>query len=176
VADPPPGVNRVLVHVRTRGPLPVPAGRTEVVVLWQVVAPVSPIPALGPPPALPHPGVVLPLLPARWRQGVRTRDVTLLTTDGWAVAGAGFVTLDPPVLTPPPLDPENPRVVGIDLVLTGRAVGDLVALFAVVRCTDDLLPGPAQPANPDPLRDIPTTVTTENRTALRVIQIRDPTT
>jgi len=176
VADPSPGVNRLLVHVRTRGPLPVPAGRTDVVVLWQVVPPVVPIPAMGPPPALPHPGVTLPPLPARWRVGVRTRDLALLSTDGWAVAGAGFVSTDRPVVDPPPLDPENPRVVGIDLDLAGRAIGDLIALFAVVRCEDDLLPGPANPAAADPLRDVATVVTTENRTALRVIQIRDPAT
>ncbi len=176
VVDPPPGVNRVLVHVRTRGPLSVAAGRTEVVVLWQVVAPVTPIPALGAAPALPHPGVVLPPLPARWREGVRTRTLGLLSTDGWAVAGGGFASTDLGALNPLPLDPENPRVVGVDLTLTGRAVGDLVALFVVVRCQDDLLPGPADPAAPDPLRDVATMVTTESRAALRVVQVRDPTT
>jgi hypothetical protein len=36
--------------------------------------------------------------------------------------------------------------------------------------------GPAQPANPDPLRNVATVVTTENRTALRVVQIRNPAT
>lgn len=174
VADPAPGINRLLVHVRNRGPLPVPPQRTEVVLLWQRVAPVTPVPGLGPAPALPHPGVVLPALPARWRVGVRDRKLALLRTDGWAVAGTGFERADGGLLFPPPFDPEAPRVVGLDLVLTGLAVGDLVALFAVVRCDDDLLPGPAIPDATDPLRTVETVVTSENRTALRVIQIRDP--
>jgi hypothetical protein len=176
VADPAPAVNRLFVQVRNRGPLPVVERRTQVVVLWQRVAPVTPIPGLGPAPAPPHPGAVLPLLPARWRAGVRGRDLALLRTDGWAVAGTGFAQVDGALLFPPPFDPETPRIVGFDLVLTGAAVGDLIALFAVLRCEDDLLAGPAAPANPDPLRDVETVVTTENRTALRIVQIRDPAT
>jgi hypothetical protein len=61
-------------------------------------------------------------------------------------------------------------VVGIDVDFTGRAVGDLVALVAIVRCDDDLLD-----ANP-PARDLPTILTTENRVALQVVEVRDPAT
>lgn len=176
VADPAPGVNRLFVQVRNRGPLPVAQRRTHVVVIWQRVAAVVPIPGLAPAPAPPNPGVVLPPLPARWRAGVLNRDVALLGTDGWAVAGAGFTAPDEALLFPPPFDPETPRVVALDLVLPGLAVGDLVALFVVVRCLDDLLPAPPNLANPDPLRNVETVVTTQNRTALRVIQVRDPAT
>jgi hypothetical protein len=155
------GPNRVLVQVRTRGPDVVP-GPTTVYLLFQLVAAVAPVPAMPPAPQPPHPGVALPLLPADWRQKVRDDNRPGLAQGGWTLAGPG---------TANDIDPESPSIVGIDVDLSGRAVGDLVALVAIVRCDADLLD-----PNPAATLDLPTILTTENRGALRVVEVRDPAT
>ena len=158
-----PGPNRVLVQVRTRGPDEVLGVLTSVFLLWQTVAVVTPVPPLPPAPAPPHPGVALPQLPDDWRHKVVTFDYAGLAAGGWQVAGnQSFPAGD--------IDPEVPAIVGIDLDLTGRAPGDLVALVAIVLCAEDLLP--EVPAT----RDLPTVLRTESRIALRVVEVRDPAT
>jgi len=155
------GPNRVLVQVRTRGPDVVPAPATTVYLLFQVVAPVVPVPPLPAAPAPPHPGVTLPQLPDEWRRKIRDDDRAGLAEAGWALAGP---------VSAADVDPESPTIVGLDVDLSGRAVGDLVALVAIVRSANDLL------ATAPATRDVATVVTTENRVALQVVEVRDPAT
>jgi hypothetical protein len=154
------GPNRVFVQVRTRGPDVVP-DPVSVYLLFQVVAPVAPVPAMPPAPQPPHPGVALPQLPADWRQKIRDDNRAGLAQGGWTLAGPA---------TANDVGPESPSIAGIDVDFSGRAVGDLVALVAILRCDSDLLD--ANPAT----QDLPTVLTTENRVALQVVEVRDPAT
>ncbi len=157
--------NRVLVQVRTRGPNAVADARTSVILLWQAVtAAPAPVPAPATPPAS-HTTVVLPDLPVDWRAKVIAGNIAGLASDGWTVAENRAVPAGA-------LDPEAPSVVGIDVAFGGRAVGSLIALVAIVKCADDLLPADddAAAATP-PSRNLLTVVPAESRIALRVVEV-----